>query len=427
MKKIIILITCLIGITEVNNAQDFNVNGRFSSSLYSFQRFDTTNVSGNYLESFQMLNLNFNYKDVSLRSYMNLVGDIEQPLSSDPTLRFYNLFLEVRNIFNAATIKLGRQPLFNSVAGGLFDGVNLDLKKGDYKLNAYYGTDVPAYQKFEIRKFSQWKNNYVVGGDFSTVVLHDFQLGLSYINKNYQPEPYWATRLDASLNPIQVLIENNSLEYQFASAEVNYDYKDKISINTRYDYDLNYDQTSKVEFDGNYSPTDKLTLDLYYNFRNPIIRYNSIFSVFDYGNTQEYEVGANYELNSIFTLNARYGDVVYQDANSQRVTVGLTSNYGSISYRRTFGYAGELDALSVYGAYTVLKGLLTPSLGVTYTAYKLSESSDLNNLTAILAGVNCRPLPALSFDLQAQYMNNRIYQNDFRMFFKINYWFNTNF
>ncbi len=427
MKKIIILITCLIGISVATNAQDFNVNGRFSSSLYSFQRYDTSSSYGNYFESFQMLNLNFNYKNFSLRSYMNLEGDLGQAINTNPRLRFYNLYLEARNVFDIATIKLGRQPLFNRVAGGLMDGLNVDLRKGDYRLNAYYGTDVPAYQKLEIRKFSEWNHNFILGGDFSTVVLKDFQIDLGYINKNYQPEPYWATRLDASLNPIQVLIDNNSLEYQFASAEVNYNYKDKITVNTDYDYDLNFNQTSRFELDGNYKTSEKLTFDLYYNYRSPIIRYNSIFSVFDYGNTQEFELGTNYELNKIITLNARYGDVIYQDATSQRVTLGLSSNYGSISYRKTFGYAGELDALSVFGADTFLKGLLTPSVGITYTAYKLSEASTLDHLTGILAGVNCRPIETLSFDLQAQYMNNKIYQNDFRMFFKINYWFNTNF
>ena len=30
------------------------------------------------------------------------------------------------------------------------------------------------------------------------------------------------------------------------------------------------------------------------------------------------------------------------------------------------------------------------------------------------------------FDLQLQYLNNKIYNNDVRFLFKLNYWFNTN-
>lgn len=423
MKKLISLLSGLLLIPAAVFPQ--NINGRISSSIYTFQRFDTANVSGNYVRSYQMLNLNFNKDNVSLRSYMNLETDLANKLENDPVLGFYNLYLEVRDIFKVATIKLGRQPLFNSVAGGVFDGLNLNLKKDNYNLTAYYGGNAPAYDKF--RLIDNWNENYILGGKFSTDALKNFQISLSYINKNFKPEAYWATRLDAELNPIKVLIENNSNQFKFASAEVNYDPGKIFSINTRYDYDLNFDRTSKFELDGNLAASKKLNLDFYYNFRSPLIRYNSIFSVFDYGNTQEVEVGANYILNKIFTITGRYGNVIYQDDNSQRVTVGLTSNYGSFTYRKTFGYAGELDALSLYSAYTLLNGLITPSVGLTYTKYKLSESSDVNDLAALLAGINVRPFGLVSIDLQGQYMNNKIYKNDYRFFLKLDYWFNTNF
>jgi hypothetical protein len=426
MKKLILLIGCLISISAF--PQGFNINGRFSSSVYSFERFDTTFLSGNYLTSFQMLNLSINKDNVSLRSFMNYESDLVDNIDGGPMMRFYNLYLEVRNLFDIATIKIGRQPVFNNAAGGIFDGLNIDLKEDGYKFNAYGGGNVPAYQKLEFT--NDLKQNFIFGGKFSTDAITDFQVTLSYIDKNFQPESYWTTRLDAQLNPIQVLIENNSTQYQFAFAEVAYDdSKDKLSVITDYDYDLNFDQTSKVEIDGNYSPLNNFKIDLYYNFSNPLIRYNSIFSVFNYGSSQEAEVGADYIINKNITLTGKFGDVVYQDANSARVTVGLSSNYGSLTYRKTFGYAGELDALSLYWAYSFYQGLLTPSLGVSYTNYKLSPDPNqpTYDLTSVLAGINVRPLKTLSFDLQGQYMDNQIYRNDFRFFLKLNYWFNTNF
>jgi hypothetical protein len=426
MKKVLLFICCLISISTF--PQDLNINGRFSSSVYSFERFDTTSLSGNYLTSFQMLNLNFNKDNVSLRTFMNYESDLGDNIDGSPMMRFYNLFLEVRNLFDMATIKIGRQPAFNNAAGGIFDGLNIDLNQEYYKFNAYGGGNVPAYQKLEFT--NHLGQNFIFGGKFSTDAVQNFQVTLSYIDKNFQQESYWATRLDAQLNPIQVLIDNNSTQYQFASAEVAYDDpKDKLSVITDYDYDLNFDQTSKVEIDGDYSPIDKLKLDFYYNFSNPLIRYNSIFSVFDYGSTQDVEIGADYILNKNITLTGKFGDVVYQDANSARITVGLNSNYGSLNYSKTFGYAGELDAISLYGAYTILQGLLTPSLGGSYTNYKLSPDAGAPtyDLTSVIAGINVRPLKSLSVDLQGQYMDNQIYKNDFRFFLKLNYWFNSNF
>ena len=104
----------------------------------------------------------------------------------------------------------------------------------------------------------------------------------------------------------------------------------------------------------------------------------------------------------------------------------IRDSYGSLTYRKTLGYAGELDAVSLYSAYTLFEGFFTPSVGVSYTSYKLSADSETNSLTTLLVGANVRPFRVLSFDLQGQYMDNKIYKNDLRVFFKLNYWFNLN-
>ena len=106
--------------------------------------------------------------------------------------------------------------------------------------------------------------------------------------------------------------------------------------------------------------------------------------------------------------------------------MGVNTNYGSISYRKTLGYAGELDAVSLYTAHSFIEGLITPSVGFSYTNYKLSEDAEKNNLLTLLAGLNVRPWVTWSFDLQGQLLNNKIYKNDLRILFKINHWFNTN-
>lgn len=401
-----------------------NINGRFSSSLYSYERFDTSDVSQTHLRTYQMLNLNLNYENFSVRSYLNLEHDFAKEMIDDPRLRFYNLYLEARNILELATFKLGRQPLFNSVAGGIYDGASLVLRKYDFQLSGFYGANVPAYQKLEL--IENWEDNYVLGGKLSTSALENFRFAIGYINKNFKPMDYFAQRLDPSLNPIQVLIESKSNQYEFLSGEASYYMKDLVSIDTRYDYDLNYNQTSKIEADARYEQIEDLGINIYYNFREPRIRYNSIFSVFDFGNSQEIELGGDYRIDENFTVIGKFGYVTYKDDNSSRAGLGVATKYGSLNYRKTFGYAGEMDALSLYSAYSFLDGLITPSLGISFTNYKLSSTDEANDLVSLLAGVNYRPLRVLSFDLQAQYMNNKIYKNDLRLLFKLNHWFNLN-
>lgn len=200
-----------------------------------------------------------------------------------------------------------------------------------------------------------------------------------------------------------------------------------MEVNTKYNYDINFEQTSKFEIGTRYSQIEDFGISLYYNYREPKIRYNSIFSVFNFSNTQEIEAGLDYKLSDAVTAYGKFGNITYEDEESQRLTVGLNTTYGSVNYRQTFGYAGELQSFSIYTARSFEDGFLTPSLGFTYTSYRLSASDPENDLLAILTGINVRPWKQLSFDLQTQYVSNKIYNNDFRILFKINHWFNTNF
>lgn len=420
MKKLILVF--LLAINTIVFAQ--NINGRFSSSVYTFERYDSLNSSENYVRAYEMLNLNLNYDKFSIRSFLNFETDLTKEQISDPRLRFYNLYLEARDLLNIATVKIGRQPIINNVVGGLFDGGSIILKHTDYKLNAFYGGNVPAYQKLEIT--NDFKNNFILGGKFTTTVIPNSQLSIGYVNKNFKPENYFANRLDPNLNLIEVEIENKSNQYQFVTGELNYTMPEIVQTFFRYDYDINFKQTSRFEFDARTEAVKNLGLNVYYNFREPKIRYNSIFSVFDYGNTHEIEVGADYKINQMITVIGKFGNVQYKDENSQRVAIGLSTSYGSVNYRKTFGYAGELDAISLYSGYTLFDGLLTPSVGLSYTNYKLSPEAESNSVTSLLVGTNIRPFRVLSFDLQGQYMDNKIYKNDLRLFFKLNYWFNLN-
>lgn len=420
MKKIILLL--FLGATTFISAQ--NINGRLSSSVYTFERYDSVNSSEQYLRAYEMLNLNLNYGKVSVRSYLNFETDVMSKNDSDPRLRFYNLYLEARDLMDIATIRLGRQPIINSIAGGVYDGASLTLKKSDYKFNAYFGGNVPAYQKFEL--IENFGENFLYGGKFTTTVIPNFQVGIGYVNKNFQPQKYTANRLNPELNLVEVEIENKSNQYEFVTGEINFNQKGLVSIFTRGDYDLNFNQLSKVEFDARTEAVDRLGINLYYNYRQPKIRYNSIFAVFDYGNTHEIEIGADYKINSMFTVIGKFGNVQYKDENSQRLGVGLSTTYGSINYRKTFGYAGELDAVSLYSGYTFFEGLFTPTVGLSFTNYKLNPDDEANNITSLMVGANIRPFRVLSFDLQGQYMDNKIYKNDLRLFFKLNYWFNLN-
>lgn len=421
MKKSLFLVLFL-GLSAVMFSQ--NINGRLSSSFYTFERYDSQNSSDTYVRTFQTLRLNATKSQYSLVSSLNFATDIGNSLDNDPRLRFYNLYLTGRNLFDIATIKIGRQPVFNSVASGIMDGASLKLNYNGFVLNSYYGGNVPAYQKLEIT--DDWENDYILGGELEFRGVENMYVSVGYVDKNFKAYDYVATRLDEDLNPIQILIRNNSNQYNFATASAGYKMDNLFRVDTKFEYDINLEDMSLFEISGRYEQIENLGIDLYYNIREPKVRYNSIFSVFNYGNSQEIEAGVDYKFSRAFTTFAKFGYVKYEDDNSSRLTAGFHSSYGSLSYRKTFGYAGELDAISASAARTFFKGMLTPSVGVSYTTYKLSEEDEAEDILTLLAGVNYRPWSVLSFDLQAQQLHNKILDNDFRVLFKINYWFNTN-
>ena len=420
MKKLLLFLLAS-GFLATTYSQSFN--GRFSSSIYTFERIDTIGTAHTQARTFQMLTFNFGKDNIWLRSSFNLEYDVANTLIDDPRFRTYNLYVDVENLWKVVSLKLGRQPLYSSIAGGVFDGATLGLNYSGFKLLGYYGANVPPYQAWEVADFSS--DNFIVGGEFSVYALMDWRFTAKYINKNFPSQSYQAVRLDPELNPINVLIENQSNQYEYLSGEVSYYKKKLYNINARYNYDLQYNTTSRVELSGRYENIKDLGLTLYYNYQEPMVRYNSIFSVFNFANTWEIEAGADYLIDNKYTVIGKFANVTYQDETSQRVTLGLKSPYGTLIARKNFGYAGEMDAISFYTAFATLEGLFTPSIGFSYTHYKLTPDDNYNEVTSLLGGFNYRPLRMLSFDLQGQYLNNKIYQDDWRLFFKINYWFNV--
>ena len=424
MKKLLFIVSLIIGLTTYLFPQ--NLNGRFTSAVYSLERFDSVNSSSTYARTYQMLYLTFGKDNVFLRSYMNLEGDVSRNQTYDPRLRFYNLYVDVRDLFDVVYLKVGRQPLFSGIGGGVFDGMTLGFKYAGFDVNGYYGGNVPAYQKLNFT--DDLTNDFVAGGKITYYPDQNSRVALKYLNQSFKTVSYTTTRLtpDLETNP-NYIIDNNSEQYQYLTAEGSYYEPKTISLNTKLDYDLNYNTLSEIEIDGRYEEIENLGIDAYYNFRQPKIRYNSIFSVFDFQNSQEIEIGADYAIDKIYKVIGKFGNVIYTDESSQRVSLGLSTPWGTLMGRKTFGYAGELNSVSAYTARSFFEGLITPSLSLAYTNYKLSSDDASNDMFALLLGLNYRPWRTLSFDAQGQYLNNKIYKDDFRLLLKLNFWFNVNF
>lgn len=400
------------------------INGRFSTSLYSFERIENQTASNTYLRSVELLSLNVVQNNFAIKTSAGFEYELAKNIEQNPRVRFYTLFAEYKKLFDVATLKLGRQPLIFSFLGGSFDGASIDLKIEKHKLFLFFGATVPAYNKLElIDKFS---DNSSFGAKFSSTLTQHIYTSLYFFNKDFASESYTATRLDDNLMPYTLLIEKDANQFKYLGGEILFSNKNNLSANFKYEHDLNFKKTSKIELFGNSRINENFGVNLYVNYRKPKVRYNSYFSIFKVETTKEIEAGIDYSLNKNFSLLGKYGIVQYSDDNSQRIALSLNSKIISLDLRKTFGYAGELTGAALYSSNTYWDGVITASLGVDYSKYKLSEVSPENTALALYIGVNYRPLRELSFDCIGQYVQNKIYKNDSRILIKANYWFSTN-
>jgi hypothetical protein len=249
------------------------------------------------------------------------------------------------------------------------------------------------------------------------------QFSLSYMKRAIQPDVYTATRRDSLFNPYLVEIRPSAREEKSISGDVNIDYEDWITFYGRYDYDMLSKKGSRTNFFTRVKPRESLGITAEYLQRDPRISFNSIFSAFTFTTLKEYQFGLEYALSDEWQLFGRYGNVDYDGESVSSVTLGANSKLVSASLSRNAGYPGNLTAASVNLGYPLMDNTVTPTLMVSYAQYKLNENSSLDGALSIGLGAVYRPMPELSLDCQFQWIQNKIYKNDSRLFVRLSYVF----
>jgi len=189
----------------------------------------------------------------------------------------------------------------------------------------------------------------------------------------------------------------------------------------RSDYDLNLEKLSRVQLFTRVRIMEPFALTGEYIHREPRLSYNSIFWVFAYNTISEYELGTEYTLCKDWQVFGKYGSVAYGDDHSNRITFGGSMKYASASFSWNTGYGGELAALSANAGYPLLNNTVTPTIMAGYAQYKLSEGTPLIDALSLGVGAVYRPIPVFLLDMQVQWLRNKVYNNDVRLFLRGSY------
>jgi hypothetical protein len=401
------------------------VNARFTSSVYAWEKFDTVDVSQTILRGNQSLQMDVMQSDVSFHSFTNVAANLSNQFGDASTFRVGNLFVRWKNITPNHDVSVGRIPFFAGVGNGIVDGM---LLKGSYNENyfatLYGGKNVPSslYQ----RNSNDIRNNFLIGGQILTTYFHNTRIGLSYINRTMERKNYYAIRTDASLNGDTLLIKPGSRYQQLVGLDVRYDNNELYSGNIRVDYDMNATQLSRAQWNGRYKYDTQFAFTGDVQYRVPRIPYNSFFTMFEPEGILEYELGVEYMFSSGVRSFGKFALVQMEEENNNRVTFGVHTNYGGIAYAGTSGFAGTMSTLSAQCVSPLMERKVIPTFGITYSAYKFDENTKSENAVGLLLGGTVNPVQAFSCDIQMQYMKNKIFNNDVRLFIRLNYFFSGN-
>ncbi len=413
----------LILILPASSAVSQLIQARFVSSAYAWQQQDTVGQSSDHLFGYQTVQFTAATENLAFSTYWQGYNDFAGPLKGKGQYRLYNMYLRAADLFEMFDVTLGRQFVFAGVGNGTIDGGRAAIKVFDsqIKIDGYYGTLPPPLQKAQL--IDDGENNYMAGAQFVATPADEAQLSLSYMKRAIQPSVYKATRRDSLFNPYLVDIKPSAREEEYLSGDVNVDYEGWLSAYGRYDYDLIFEKNSRFQLFTRVKATDEVGLTAEYLQREPRVSFNSIFSAFTFNTLKEYEFGFELSLPDHPQYFVRFGYLSYDDENVRTITVGANAKYAGLSVSTRAGYPGEITSGSLNLGYPMMENTLTPTLMLGYARYKLNENAPLEGALSAGLGVVYRPMTELSVDTQLQWIRNKIYQNDTRLFVRLSYLF----
>ena len=413
----------LLALTAVLPLRAQLVSGRFVTSAYTWEQFDTVGTSATYLRAFQTAQVSVAQGDLSFHTYLQGALNATNEFGDLGRIRVYNLYLKWANIGNAVDLTAGRQAVYAGVGAGTIDGGLVRARLLDKSVTVVGYAGAPVVGRYDW--ISQgWDKGLAFGGQITTSALENTRVGVSYVNWREDRPSYTSLRArDTTFAPYALPIEVNDQAYQYIGGDVQYRFQSKVSLYGRYDYDINFDRTARFQAGARFDVVDRLGFTADYIYRIPRVAFNSVFSAFIANNVEEMEFGAEYEILPRLRAFGKVARVMYDTDESNRWTLGLNSGYGSLSYSGGDGYAGQLQSVTLQAAYPLADRMIIPNAAVNYASYRLSADDDREDALSLALGATVRPSQPVSIDVQGQMLTNRYYSNDFRLHLRFTYWF----
>ncbi len=422
------LAACFLAWCVPMPSESQTLNGRFSTSVYGWQRYDTVGSSERIVRAFQTVQLEARQGDFSIQTSFLGASDLAESFGDVAPIRVSNLFARWNVPGGMADVNLGRLPVFAGVGIGTVDGLLLKARpwNGTIAVSGYGGANVMP--DLRSKGLDDLSNNFFIGGQIIATPVAGGRIGVSYSNRHIQEDSYLGVRPDSLFNPVTMTIVPPIRTEQLVGGDASYNDGRWIYAYGRYERDINTKRTLRGELNARFNATPDLAVTGSAVYREPHVYYGSFFSLLPFDPVREYEGGIEYALTTLITAYGRFGYVQYSGDMSRRLTAGLRVPYASVSFSGANGYSGQLTSVSAQGMYPLWNRRIVPTLGFSFAGYRLLEGvTPRQDLFGGSAGAVYRPVPQFSFDAQIQWLRNTVASSDVRVLGKVNYWFNHNF
>jgi hypothetical protein len=424
MKKILlfILIICLIMMSFIGVSFAQTISGRLNTSIYSWQQRNLEDESAQHMRTYQLAQFsigNIGLQGLSFHTYLNLSHDLGKQAVDDPRIWLYNCYFDYKTLKNTLAIGVGRQRIYAGVGYGTIDGVRLKYRFKDYfNVKFYAGMLAPLQKSTELADFDA--DNLSWGFHITSTKIKKVRIGISYAAHSRTVLPYKTAgvysgnyRLEHPISTLQKELIGIDLKGLLSS---------KFRLNARLDYNFGNHTVRRGQGGVRWVVNKNFDLGLDYIYRTPYLDLNSIFSVFTYNPNQEIALLSNY-LWRDFRFNVNLATVMFEGDNNLRLGFGCSWKQIYMGYFHRSGYGGDNNGLSAHYKH-ILNKKLHLTFGSNLASYKLySTADDVEFLFGGTLGVLYFPVKKLSLQLETQLLNNKIFDHDFRIFFRGNYAF----
>lgn len=394
-----------------------NIDGRLTTSLYTYEGLQTDTTTTNYARVYQSARLNIGdliAPQLSFHSYFQGTTDLGQQADSDPRLRLYHAYLAWKDA--SYNVQVGRQRVYAGVGYGSIDGARARLKRGRFALLLYGGALVPVDRGAAI---GRWDEGQLWGGRVSAQGLFGSDLSLSFAHHQRRPDAYATKGRYSGLT-----LSPSAVERRLVGVDARRRFAGGHSLYARFDYDLQTEQLRRSELSGRYAFSPRLSAQLDWFRRAPNVFYNSIFSAFPSTDYQEIASRLHYRASANLHLSASFAQLLYDGDSAQRLgLVASIGNHYSLGYYRTMGYARQSDGLVGNIHYPLTSKLLLRG-ELDLAAYERYEDAvDRDELLTGALGLNWRPTRRAQLELGLQGLRNPLDHSDTRLFLRCSWRF----